>query len=232
MVQSPIGNKRISESTLAIRVRNVSKSFPGVQALRKVSFVLETGEVRQQEDGADAVSITPSWKHNIVMVTDRRWNVSVVYLPNQHAPYKMPLPGPPVQALDNYAGTRLFALIEGLDNVLVIDTEQFLVTDEIPLGDINATDARLAPSPDGTTLYVLDRATSRVIAIDLGTKQVTSEVKVDGNAVDLVVSAEGERVAVTARDGDAGRLVVFDAELNPTSSIALTAEPLGMVGSK
>ena len=45
MVQSPIGNKRISELTLAIRVRNVSKSFPGVQALRKVSFVLETGEV-------------------------------------------------------------------------------------------------------------------------------------------------------------------------------------------
>ena len=26
-------------------MRNVSKSFPGVQALRKVSFVLETGEV-------------------------------------------------------------------------------------------------------------------------------------------------------------------------------------------
>jgi len=45
MVQSPIGSKRVSESTLAIRVRNVSKSFPGVQALRKVSFVLETGEV-------------------------------------------------------------------------------------------------------------------------------------------------------------------------------------------
>ena len=45
MVESPIGSKRVSESTLAIRVRNVSKSFPGVQALRKVSFVLETGEV-------------------------------------------------------------------------------------------------------------------------------------------------------------------------------------------
>jgi rhamnose transport system ATP-binding protein len=45
MVGSPIGSKRVSESTLAIRVRNVSKSFPGVQALRKVSFVLETGEV-------------------------------------------------------------------------------------------------------------------------------------------------------------------------------------------
>ncbi len=45
MVQSPIGSKRVSKSTLAIRVRNVSKSFPGVQALRKVSFVLETGEV-------------------------------------------------------------------------------------------------------------------------------------------------------------------------------------------
>ena len=45
MVRSPIGNKRVSELTLAIRVRNVWKSFPGVQALRKVSFVLETGEV-------------------------------------------------------------------------------------------------------------------------------------------------------------------------------------------
>src|SRR6201997_4139498 len=45
MVQSPIGSKRVSESTRALRVRNVSKSFPGVQALRKVSFVLETGEV-------------------------------------------------------------------------------------------------------------------------------------------------------------------------------------------
>lgn len=45
MAQSPIGRKRFSESTLAIRVRNVSKSFPGVQALRRVSFVLETGEV-------------------------------------------------------------------------------------------------------------------------------------------------------------------------------------------
>ena len=33
------------ESTIAIRVRNVSKTFPGVQALRAVSFELATGEV-------------------------------------------------------------------------------------------------------------------------------------------------------------------------------------------
>ena len=45
MVQSPIGQQADQRVTLAIRVRNVSKSFPGVQALRKVSFVLETGEV-------------------------------------------------------------------------------------------------------------------------------------------------------------------------------------------
>jgi ribose transport system ATP-binding protein len=45
MLDSPIGRKRESESTVAIRVRNVSKSFPGVQALSKVNFELATGEV-------------------------------------------------------------------------------------------------------------------------------------------------------------------------------------------
>jgi ABC-type sugar transport system ATPase subunit len=37
--------KRHSKSTIAIRVRNVSKSFPGVQALRGINFELLSGEV-------------------------------------------------------------------------------------------------------------------------------------------------------------------------------------------
>jgi ABC-type sugar transport system ATPase subunit len=37
--------KRDSNSTIAIRVRNVSKSFPGVQALRGINFELLSGEV-------------------------------------------------------------------------------------------------------------------------------------------------------------------------------------------
>ena len=45
MADSPIGHARKSESTVAIRVRKVSKTFPGVQALRDVSFELATGEV-------------------------------------------------------------------------------------------------------------------------------------------------------------------------------------------
>ncbi len=56
MVEQVIGNKtaerrdipirkRDSNSTIAIRVRNVSKSFPGVQALRGINFELLSGEV-------------------------------------------------------------------------------------------------------------------------------------------------------------------------------------------
>lgn len=42
---SPLSRKRQTKSTLAIRVRKVSKSFPGIHALRNVDFDLDTGEV-------------------------------------------------------------------------------------------------------------------------------------------------------------------------------------------
>lgn len=45
MQASPKARKRESDSTVAVRVRDVSKSFPGVQALSKVNFGLATGEV-------------------------------------------------------------------------------------------------------------------------------------------------------------------------------------------
>lgn len=197
-----------------------------------VEVVLASGEFRDEKDGASAVSITPSWKHNIVLVADAAWNLDVVYLPNQRAPYKMPLPGKPVQVVDNRAGTRLFALLEGQPIVLVIDTEQFLATDEVPLGDIQAVNARLAPSPDGTTLYILDTAVSRVIAVDLGTKQIIASAKIDGEAVDLGISADGSYVSVATRNGVAGQLVVFDAQLRQLASVDLEAAPLGMAVSK
>ena len=43
--RNPLIRKRDSNSTVAIRVRNVSKSFPGVQALRGINFELLSGEV-------------------------------------------------------------------------------------------------------------------------------------------------------------------------------------------
>jgi parallel beta-helix repeat protein len=191
-------------------------------------IVLDTDEVRTQHDGANAVAIVPSWKHNLVLVADARGYLSVVYLPDQHAAYSMDLSGTPIQAVDNRAGTRLFVTLDKHDEVYVIDTEQFIVTDRIPLGDVEAANARIAPSPDGTTLYLLDRAASSVRAIDLGTKQVIEELSFAGQVVEVAVTGDGEYVAVaitggvTLYDRDLG--VLHFIELHAASAVMATAQ--------
>ena len=184
-------------------------------------IVLSTGEVRHQHDGANAVAITPSWKHNLALVTNAIGDISVVYLPDQHAPYTFELPGTPVQVVDNRAGTRLFALLVKNPDVLIVDTEQYVVTDRIPIGDIDPATARIAPSPDGTLLYVLDTANARLVSIDLGTKQVVGDARVGdgGAAVDLAVSARGDLVSVATEDG----VAVFDRDLAPQRFVELPA---------
>ena len=191
--------------------------------------MIDTGELRRQHDGAGAVAITPSWKHNLALVSDAHWFLNVVYLPDQHAPYKMDLGGKPLQVVDNRAGTRLFALLENSNQVQVIDTEQFVVTDRIPLGDIAQATARIAPSPDGATLYVLDTVSSRVVAIDLGTKQVIHDVTISGSAVDLAISGDGEHLSVVAEQDGAGRLVMLDRSVQPLASVTLPDAPMAVV---
>jgi parallel beta-helix repeat protein len=197
-----------------------------------VEIVLDSGELRRQHDGAGAVAIVPSWKHNLALVADQRGKLQVVYLPDQHAAYTMDLGGRPLQVVDNRAGTRLFALLEHSTQVQVIDTEQLLVTDRVPLGDIDPAGARIAPSPDGTLLYVLDGASSRVIAIDLGTKEVVHDVTVSGTAVDLAVSGDGEYLSVAVDEDGAGRVVVLSRELQPLASVELEEAPMGVVAAR
>lgn len=197
-----------------------------------VEIVLDTGEIRRGTDGANGVAITPSWKHNLVLVTDVQQYLNVVYLPDQHAPYRMALDGRPVQVVDNRAGTRLFALLENRSAVDIIDTEQFLVTDTVPLGEIEAGTARIAPSPDGSTLYILDTALSHLVAIDLATDAVIAEIAIGGEAIDLAVSGDGEHIMVATSVPGGGRLVVLDPELNPTQNVALPDAPVSLVSPR
>jgi parallel beta-helix repeat protein len=193
-------------------------------------IVLNTGELRRQPDGANGVAITPSWKHNLALVTDAGWDISVVYLPDQHAAYTFPLKGEPLQVIDNRAGTRLFVVLHNRDEVAIIDTEQFIETDAVPLHGVAPEHTRIAPSPDGTTLYVLDRSTSRLLAIDLGTKQVIEEVTLTGSAVDLAITGNGEWVAVALTD--ANRLALFDSRLGARGSVDLSGEPTMMIAPR
>jgi len=193
-------------------------------------IVLDTGELRRQQAGANAVAITPTWKHNVTLVTDVNWMVHVVYLPNQHAVYSFKLPGKPLQVIDNRNGTRLFALIDTRDSISVIDVEQYIETDSVSLHGIAPENARIAPSPDGTTLYVLDRANSRIIAIDLGTKQITADLTLDGSAIDLAVTGNGEWVGVVL--GGTNRMALFDRELGARGSVDIAGEPSALIAPR
>ncbi len=197
-----------------------------------VEIVLDTGELREQHDGANAIAITPSWKHNLALVTGDNGYVSVVYLPDQHAPYKFPLPNSAVQVVDNRAGTRLFALLQGGEDVIVVDTEQLAITDRIPLGGIIADTARIAPSPDGTTLYVLDTATPRIVAIDLGTKQIVEDLRLSNAPVDLAISADGETLSIVSSTKEGGLLTIYNRDLQPLGTVDLPSAPTMVVSPR
>ncbi|RIK39182.1 MAG: hypothetical protein DCC58_15695 [Chloroflexi bacterium] len=197
-----------------------------------LEIVLETGEIRSQQDGRDAVAITPSWKHNLVIVTGEDGWLSIVYLPDQHSPYGTRLPAAPLQAIDNRAGTRLFVVMHARPAVSVIDTEQFIETDTVPLGDADVRFIRIGPSPDGASLYVLDTANSRVWRVDLGSKRTLAELTLDGGAVDLAVSADGALVTVVVAGSTAGRAVILDSDLRPLASIALPQQPVRVVAPR
>ena len=217
----------------------VAAMYDGARVLASSPYglteiVQATGEIRPQHDGANAVAITPSWKHNLAIVTAVDGLVSVVYLPDQHSPYSFALPGEPIQVVDNRPGTRLFALVDGEPEVLVIDTEQFVITDRIPLGGIDPANARMAPSPDGTLLYILDTANVRLVSVDLGTKKIVGDVQVGevGPAVDLAISANGDLVSVAVVSGVQGGLVVYDRYLSPLRFVKLAAPPTAMVAPR
>lgn len=194
-------------------------------------LVLATGAMNalpgSSPGSQDVVAITPSWKHNLAFVTVRS-EVSVVYLPDRHAPYGAELPNHATFAVDNRSGTRLFVSVLDVDEIVVLDTENFETTDALPLGGVDPRDARFMPSPDGSTLYLLDTAASRLSALDLATQQVTASVVVSGAATALGVSGDGEFVVVAAEDGAAGRLVVFNPALQPLHSFDLPAPPIGL----
>jgi parallel beta-helix repeat protein len=226
-----VGNWHVPGATVLAAMYNGERVIVGTPE-GIVEIVLATNDLLPEANGAAAVSLTPSWKHNLVLAATANAELDVIYLPNKHSPYQMQLDGAPLQTIDNRAGTRLFALLAGQPDAQIIDTEQFVVTERVPLDAIDPTQARLAPSPDGTTLYVLDRANARVIAIDLGTQRVIHELRVDGQAVDLAVSGDGAYVTIAVAGGATGRAVLANRDLAPLGSVELSAAPLSVAAPR
>src|SRR5438128_1925687 len=81
----------------------------------------------------DARDVAPSWKHNILFVSTDQ-GVDLFYLgKGGNVPYTIPLDGPGGPLAMNRSGTRLFAVASGAGAIDVIDTEQYLVVDRIPI---------------------------------------------------------------------------------------------------
>src|SRR5204862_132514 len=93
----------------------------------------------------------------------------------------------------NYAGN--------VGTVSVIDTTTNTVVGTPialpnPEGYASVATYGLVVSPDGQRLYIVDRAAAGVTVIDTVSRTVVDRIEIDGETIDVAVSADGKRLYV------------------------------------
>ncbi len=93
-------------------------------------------------------------------------------------------------------GSRVYTLNFLSDDVTVVDTESFTVSDTVTFGP--GTQGIIGNvTPDGSRLYITNHGSSDLVAIDTATNQVVQNIELDGRPVGVNFNPEGTRVYVT-----------------------------------
>src|SRR2546428_483592 len=135
-----------------------------------------------------------------------------------YVPYTIPLEGPGGPPAVNRPGTRLFAVASGGGAIDVIDTEQYLVVDRIPIA---WEPVALVVAPDESTLYVA--AKEGVTAIDVSTHVQRGAAFFYGTPVDLGISPNGDELYVALDGLERGIAVVGTTDLRRANFVRVDA---------
>lgn len=82
----------------------------------------------------------------------------------------------------------------------VIDTTQQVVQSTIPIPAVAEIDS-MAVTPDGMTIYLLDRPAAMVYVVDLVSGETIASIPIEGSPASLAISPDGIVVYVTDRAG-------------------------------
>ncbi len=189
-------------------------------------YDLTTGQAEFFAYNAQPAELAPSYKYNHIFVSTPR-GIDLLYLNlGGRTPYTIPLDGAAGAMSMNGSGTRIYTAIRGQALVDVADTEQYRVVERITI----AGEARaLAVSPKEDFLYV---ATNEgVVAIDLGTKQVTATASFLGSIADIAISPNADQLYV-ALAGQQRAVAILDAKTLRTGDIIpLQADPTSLLAA-
>ena len=185
-----------------------------------------TGQAEFFVYNAQPAELAPSYKHNHIFVSTPR-GIDLLYLNlGGRTPYTIPLDGPAGAMSMNGSGTRIYTAITGQALIDVADTEQYRVVERITVAGAARA---LAVSPREDFLYV---ATNEgVVAIDLGTKQVTATQTFVGSVADIAISPNADQLYV-ALAGQQHAVAILDAKtLRTVDIISLQADPTKLLAA-
>jgi YVTN family beta-propeller protein len=128
-------------------------------------------------------------------------------------------------------GTKIYVMNSDSSTISVIDAATNKVIATIPLGQ---NSSRVAASPDGTKMYILD--INGISVIDTATNTLTVTIPVKGFLNGIAVAPDGSKIYVTNPDFDAnfipkgrGTVLVIDAVTSKVIATVLVGyTPLGI----
>ncbi len=191
--------------------------YSDLGAVKAEPLSLDAGQIPQ------GIAISPSGGYIYVGTGDGK--IVIIRAHDRHRMGEVTLGAKPASLLVSRDGTRLYAVVEGGESIIVIDTAARSVIKTIALADISD---RLAIHPDGARLYSLSHSSGKLYVIDAATDEVVKiHVLIEqGLPEDIALDASGERLYITLGHLTTTSLAVLDTATNEISFPEISFEGL------